>query len=597
MIAKPARDLPVAATAGPILDYVHHDKDGARTSERVKWAENVNCVQASPEETERMWTQLVADAPELKRQAGGSARGRRLENPFGHYILAWHPDEKPSKEHVLESVGSAMQELGYKGCQYRVVAHQDTDHLHAHVIVCRVNPENGRAMGRKNDVTRLREWSLDYERRQGKIRVPGRLDDLTLRRRHVRELRNGQTPTPRSPEAKERRRERRQRRKTRDAISRPITLTDTERQEWAAALAGNPSSKEKADLRRRQTRRRLDAAGDRHQRARPVVAATAKPGIQLRPTPDGPPRARPGQRVTGPGATAKPGIQLRPTPDGPPRARPGRKATGPGATARPGIQLRPTPDGPPRARPGRKVTGPGATARPGIQLPRDLERQLELARIVEGNRRREREAARAAAKAKAEEQTVATAAEEQTPAPTGDQRDDIRRRFNNACVDSRTGIKEIAADFGESLPRRLDWAAVDATMQDEEGDPRYQARTAGLDIGSARMGLERYLLEEARPYRPRGAAVADSVRAAITRIRETVDKFIEGILEKLLPDRGQPATPDRPAAATRAPVEQRTAPPAPETPEAAPVRGADEEPGGASRPRPAPDRDRDVEPE
>ena len=313
--------------------------------------------------------------------------------------------------------------------------------------------------------------------------------------------------------------------------------------------------------------------------------ATAKPGIQLRPTPDGPPRARPGQRVTGPGATAKPGIQLRPTPGRPPRARPGQRVTGPGATARPGIQLRPTPDGPPRARPGRKVTGPGATARPGIQLPRDLERQLELARIVEGNRRREREAARAAAKAKAEEQTVATAAEEQTPAPTGDQRDDIRRRFNNACVDSRTGIKEIAADFGESLPRRLDWAAVDATMQDEEGDPRYQARTAGLDIGSARMGLERYLLEEARPYRPRGAAVADSVRAAITRIRETVDKFIEGILEKLLPDRGQPATPDRPAAATRAPVEQRTAPPAPETPEAAPVRGADEEPGGASRPR------------
>ena len=111
-----------------------------------------------------MWTQLVADAPELKRQAGGSARGRRLENPFGHYILAWHPDEKPSKEHVLESVGSAMQELGYKGCQYRVVAHQDTDHLHAHVIVCRVNPENGRAMGRKKRrhppprvVARLRE--------------------------------------------------------------------------------------------------------------------------------------------------------------------------------------------------------------------------------------------------------------------------------------------------------------------------------------------------------------------------------------------------------------------------------------------------------
>ena len=273
MIAKP---IGFTATATPTLDYLHHDKGGVLTAERVEWAENVNCIQASAQETERMWAQLVDDAPELKRQAGGSSRGRRLEKPYGQYVFSWHPDENPSREHILATVKDGMKKLGYGQCQYRVVVHCDTDHVHAHVIVCRVHPENGRAMGRKNDGERMREWSLDYEKAQGRIRVPGRLDDLTNRRRHSRQKRTGQQPTPATPEAKKRHRERRRRRRTtRDAIGRPVVLNERERREWGTLLRADPTRGQKAALKRRQTAGRIEA---QRQRAARLEAAAGDGG-------------------------------------------------------------------------------------------------------------------------------------------------------------------------------------------------------------------------------------------------------------------------------------------------------------------------------
>ena len=303
MMAKP---VGFTATAAPTLDYVHHDKGGALTAERVEWAENLNCIQASAEETERMWAQLVVDAPELKRQAGGSSRGRRLEKPFAQYVYSWHPDENPSRNHILDTVKDGMNKLGYGRCQYRVVAHQDTDHVHAHVIACRVHPENGRAMGRKNDGDRLRKWSLDYEKAQGRIRVPGRLDDLTNRRRHAREKRNGQRPTPASPAVKRRRRERRRRRRTtRDAIGRPVVLTEVERREWRALLRADPTRGQKAALKRRQTAARLE---DQRQRAaRLEAAAPRRPAptpVTIAPRPE-----RPRQDLAHVRITAAPAIR------------------------------------------------------------------------------------------------------------------------------------------------------------------------------------------------------------------------------------------------------------------------------------------------
>ena len=281
-----AKSIAMTATAGEALDYLHHDRGGARTSERVEWAENVNCVEASPEEIEKIWTQLVNDAGEIKRQAGGSSRGRKLEKPIGHYVLAWAPDERPSREEMIETAKHCMSKLGYRKCMYRIVAHTDRDHPHVHVLVCRVNPETGRAEGRKNDGDKLMQWATDFERAQGRIRVIGRYEDRINRSRRSRQKRNGETPTPNTPEQNRRRLERRhKRRTTRDAIGRPVVLTAPERQEWrkvmtfAKPTAAQPAPTaeqphvddgtstrraQRADLKRGQLTKRL---GDQEKRA------------------------------------------------------------------------------------------------------------------------------------------------------------------------------------------------------------------------------------------------------------------------------------------------------------------------------------------
>ena len=251
-----AKAIGFTATAARTLDYLHQDKGGVGTGGRVAWTQNVNCIHASASETERMWTQLVADAPELKRQAGGSSRGRQLEKPYAHYVFSWHPADNPCGDEMMNAVTDAMRKLGYGQCQYRVVCHQDTAHLHAHVIVCRVHPEHGRAMGRKNDNDLMYKWSMEYEKAHGKIRSPGRLEDITARRRYRREVRAGRQPSAADPEAKHRRSARRHRRRTtRDAIGRPIILTEEERDEWRTLLRTEPKRGEKATLKRRQTLR------------------------------------------------------------------------------------------------------------------------------------------------------------------------------------------------------------------------------------------------------------------------------------------------------------------------------------------------------
>ena len=553
MMAKP---IGFTATATPTLDYLHHDKGGALTAERVDWAENVNCMQDSAEETERMWAQLVEDAPELKRQAGGSSRGRRLEKPYGQYVWSWHPDDNPSREHIRDTVADGMKKLGLAQCQYRIVVHRDTDHVHAHVIVCRVHPEHGRAMGRKNDGDRLREWSLEYEKAQGRIRVPGRLDDLTHRRRHAREKRAGQEPTPASDARKKRRRERRhRRRRTRDAIGRPVIHTQAERQEWATLLESQPAQSQTAELKRQQTRRRIEGRRERNERSKPLAAAAAVPPIQLRPAPERPP-VRHGRTVAGPSPAAPPmqlrptpeprparphrpaapPMQLRPTPERP-RARPGRTVAGPSPAAPP-MQLRPTPERP-RARPGRTVAGPSPAA-PPMQLRPAPERPApEPEREAE---RREREHAAAAA---TEERARAA---------------ELRTAFEEAAGHARAATYQAAKELlTKRQPAGLPWRKVDAELVASHGtDPRYAQRIdigqgITLHAGELRVDLEDEILEHAKERSPHRVPPAKSIQSA-------VDGLMSPILNKVLPDRVRDPAPAaaQEAAAARAP--ERPAP-------------------------------------
>ena len=225
------------ARAADVTHYVTHDGRTLNTSARVEWRENWNMVQASPEDTAAMMDQLIADAPHLKRRVGVSARGRKLAKGIMHITLSWSPDEKPDRKEMMRAALESLQHLGLDRCMATVACHIDRGHPHVHVVVCRIDPDTGRALARKNDAHRLSRWAEQYEQDQGQIRVPSRVtkhmyyDD----RRRARE--QGQPlPKSRSPR-------RPRSRMTRDHEGQPVRRSPAEIEVWREAGAHYPGQK------------------------------------------------------------------------------------------------------------------------------------------------------------------------------------------------------------------------------------------------------------------------------------------------------------------------------------------------------------------
>ena len=163
--------------------YYLHDKN-ASTDERVAWTQTVNLLSRRPEKAlkEMAWTDMHAD--DLRDLNGGSKVGRKSSagNVYA-YSLAWSPMEEPTKEQIQQASLETLQALGLEDHQALLVAHNDTDHSHVHVIVNLVNPDTGLVGNVHKDALRLSEWAEDYEHRCGVIHCEQRVKN-NERREH-----------------------------------------------------------------------------------------------------------------------------------------------------------------------------------------------------------------------------------------------------------------------------------------------------------------------------------------------------------------------------------------------------------------------------
>ena len=173
---------------------------GRRLAGRVEWTETRNLATNDPWRAARIMGATAADGPELKRLAGGKATGRKLAKPVCHYTLNWAPAERPGRAEMSRAVTGSLQTLGLDRHQALIVAHGDRPHAHVHVIVNRVDAENGKAASLSQSRLKLSKWAEGYERTQGKIRCPNR-------ERHNRRRARGERvePQPRVPQARFRR--------------------------------------------------------------------------------------------------------------------------------------------------------------------------------------------------------------------------------------------------------------------------------------------------------------------------------------------------------------------------------------------------------
>ena len=94
-----------------------------------------------------------------------------------HYSLSWGKDEKPNLQEMGRAVAESLEKMGLADRQAVMIAHRDTEHPHVHVVVNRVSVEDGRAAKLGNSYLKLSRWAEGYEREQGRIRCPQRVEN------------------------------------------------------------------------------------------------------------------------------------------------------------------------------------------------------------------------------------------------------------------------------------------------------------------------------------------------------------------------------------------------------------------------------------
>lgn len=70
----------------------------------------------------------------------------KSSDPISHYLISWKENEQPSHDQIEEIVTMFEEEFGLVGHQIIFGLHDDTDNLHLHIAVNRVNPETERTV-------------------------------------------------------------------------------------------------------------------------------------------------------------------------------------------------------------------------------------------------------------------------------------------------------------------------------------------------------------------------------------------------------------------------------------------------------------------
>ena len=156
------------------LNYYLHDKDTLETAYRVGFVEMLNLFTDDPHTAWREMMVTAEAGDDLKRRAGLSLAGRKNDKPVYCFSLEWHPDDRPTAHHMLESAREVLRMLDMQDHQAVIVQHTDTAHPHVHILVNMIHPETGKSVSLSNDEYKLDRWCDSYELRMGTIRSPDR---------------------------------------------------------------------------------------------------------------------------------------------------------------------------------------------------------------------------------------------------------------------------------------------------------------------------------------------------------------------------------------------------------------------------------------
>jgi hypothetical protein len=96
-----------------------------------------------------------------------ATQNSRCNDPVWHVILSWPEQERPSPDQIFESARFCLEHMGMAGHQYVFSIHDDTDNLHCHLTVNRINPVSLKAASLYNDHFTLDHCCRELELRHG----------------------------------------------------------------------------------------------------------------------------------------------------------------------------------------------------------------------------------------------------------------------------------------------------------------------------------------------------------------------------------------------------------------------------------------------
>lgn len=91
----------------------------------------------------------------------------RCNDPVYHVILSWPDAERPTPDQIFESARHCLKRMGMEAHQYVFAIHDDTDNLHCHMTVNRVNPVSYKAASLYNDHFTLDRCCRELELKNG----------------------------------------------------------------------------------------------------------------------------------------------------------------------------------------------------------------------------------------------------------------------------------------------------------------------------------------------------------------------------------------------------------------------------------------------
>ena len=185
------------ASFSGIAQYLLHDKDHAETSDRVAWTSTRNLISDNPHQAWKIMAATAMDANRLKANAGIKNTGRKSINSVLHMSLAWHPKEGEGliPEEMQRAANLAIKALGAEDRQVLIVAHNDEEQPHLHIVINRVSSEDGRMLPSSKEKLNLSKFAQTYEEERGEVLCEERVINNAARDRG--EYTRGEPDTPR----------------------------------------------------------------------------------------------------------------------------------------------------------------------------------------------------------------------------------------------------------------------------------------------------------------------------------------------------------------------------------------------------------------